>query len=244
MYQLYDSPEWVKQKLKEFCERFDKHRQHICDSRKKHKTEGSEAKSLDNKDDSLYQPVKITTSQIKAVPTQTASSSTTYFRQLNVPGMHKGQAQDRWLTAADKFAKAMKPFWTNTLSVSEEQSVKLRKLKEDVVVALIDDGVNVLDEAFGDFEEQEKPFLPGKSVDYHFGKKEEWFCSARGHGTIMASMILRMCPMAKIYPIRLKTYPAPGNRWTIDRQYAAKVCNYLLLWTTTCRWFKGQLRFN
>ncbi len=41
----------------------------------------------------------------------------------------------------------------------------------------------------------------------------------------MANMILDVCPMAKIYPIRLKTYAdgANGTNMNIDAGYAARV---------------------
>ncbi|KKO96893.1 hypothetical protein THAR02_11002 [Trichoderma harzianum] len=74
--------------------------------------------------------------------------------------------------------------------------------ESDVVVALINDGVDRLDNTLSG------QILEGKSFDYHDGQVRPPFSSARGHGTVMASMILRICPMAKIYLIRLKTYDA------------------------------------
>jgi hypothetical protein len=43
-------------------------------------------------------------------------------------------------------------------------------------------------------------------------------------------MILRVCPMAKIYPIRLKTYndSVEGKNLRIDAGYAAQVCTIII----------------
>ena len=71
---------------------------------------------------------------------------------------------------------------------------------------------------------QANQILEGKSFDFHNGMVRPSFSSARGHGTVMASVILRVCPMAKVYPIRLKTDHNPdGNAMQIDASYAAQV---------------------
>lgn len=90
-------------------------------------------------------------------------------------------------------------------------------VEDDVVVALIDDGIDMFDTTLSN------QVLEGKSFDFQNGKVRPPFSSARGHGTVMASMILRVCPMAKIYPIRLKTSPTPDGKNQIDRKYAAQV---------------------
>lgn len=133
----------------------------------------------------------------------------------------KGINSHRWLDATSRFAGEMKYFWDNTLEQWNNIPNKVLRPEDDfegdVVVALIDDGVDRLDNTLsGQVQE-------GKSFDYHDGQVRPPFSSARGHGTVMASMILRVCPMAKIYPIRLKTYDVSGGKSQIDRKYAAKV---------------------
>ncbi|KAF3764286.1 hypothetical protein M406DRAFT_71164 [Cryphonectria parasitica EP155] len=83
------------------------------------------------------------------------------------------------------------------------------------MVALIDDGVDTFDKAFTG------QVLEGKSLDYHNGLRPP-YSSARGHGTVMASMILRVCPMAKIYPIRLKIFATADSRNQIVMDSAAQ----------------------
>ena len=72
-------------------------------------------------------------------------------------------------------------------------------LREDVTVALIDDGVDLMHKGFGGnigtgrssgnaFEDQN---LSGAPQLFH--------ASATGHGTCMAQMITRTCPQVKIF---------------------------------------------
>ncbi|OTA94921.1 hypothetical protein M434DRAFT_394279 [Hypoxylon sp. CO27-5] len=132
----------------------------------------------------------------------------------------KGVNSHRWLDSTSRFAGLMSGFWRNTLEefkASRKQGAQgtIEKVEEDVVVALIDDGVDVFDSAFSG------QILEGKSFDFHNHKVRPPFSSAKNHGTVMASMILRVCPMAKIYPIRLKTFEVGGKN-QIVMKYAAQ----------------------
>lgn len=49
------------------------------------------------------------------------------------------------------------------------------------------------------------------------------FVSAKGHGTIIASMIFWVCFVAKIYPILLKTRENDDGRLQIVLKFAAPV---------------------
>jgi hypothetical protein len=130
----------------------------------------------------------------------------------------------QWLDCMDKFADHIKPFWQQTL----DKFVKMRQernapietvsgVEKDLVVALIDDGVDSCDASF------KGQILDGKTFDYLDGRIRPHFVSARGHGTVMANMILRVCPMARIYPIRLKTHRGEDGKVQIDVRSAAAV---------------------
>lgn len=84
------------------------------------------------------------------------------------------------------------------LSHSGRSQDETRNMKE-IIVALIDDGVDIMVEQLAD------RILTGKSFCEHDDRTFPWFTSESGHGTVMASMIATVCPMAKIFPIRLKT---------------------------------------
>jgi hypothetical protein len=136
------------------------------------------------------------------------------------PTQVKGVNSHRWLDSTMEFASEMVPFWNHTVNGFLEWRKNMgtpERVEKDVVIALIDDGVDRLDTAFTN------QVLDGKSFDFHDEKLRPPFSSARGHGTVMASMILRICPMAKVYPIRLKMYETPNGNNTIDANYAAQV---------------------
>ena len=86
-----------------------------------------------------------------------------------------------------------------------------------MILCLIDDGVNKLDITLPD------QILEGKSLDFHDERVGAPYLSAKGHGTAMVSMILRVCPIVKIYRIRPKTYDNANGESNIDAYYAAQV---------------------
>jgi hypothetical protein len=149
---------------------------------------------------------------------EAASGSTSH---LNTSAPIKGVNSHRWLESTARFAGEMTSFWSSTVKdylESRNNRGIPEGLESDVVLALIDDGVDMFDTP------QTNQILEGKSFDFHDGKVRPSFSSAKGHGTVMASMILRVCPMIKVYPIRLKTYEsAEGKNMQIDAGYAAKV---------------------
>jgi hypothetical protein len=139
-------------------------------------------------------------------------------------GPAKTASSHQWLECTARFAGEMTTFWGKTVE-DYHDSVQNRPTADgpesDVVVALIDDGINKFDPLL-----EASQILDGKSFDFHDGMVKPFYSSTKGHGTIMASMILRVCPMAKIYPIRLKTYDdsVEGKNVRIDAGYAAQVC--------------------
>ncbi|KAF5484086.1 Major intracellular serine protease [Colletotrichum fructicola] len=79
-----------------------------------------------------------------------------------------------------------------------------------VTVERTDDGVYSFDPAFSN------RVIEGKTFDYHDGWIGHHYDSARGHGTEMAKLICKVCPMAEIYSIRLKTETGQDGQPTID----------------------------
>ncbi|KAK7738317.1 hypothetical protein SLS53_006125 [Cytospora paraplurivora] len=120
-----------------------------------------------------------------------------------------------WLNCMERFGRLIKPFWDDMVETSKRAKVTATTVEDDVVVALIDDGVGALDEYFAG------RVLDGKSFDYHNGMVRQHYSSGQGNGTEMAKLILRVCPMAKIYPIRLKTHVSANGESMIDLESAA-----------------------
>ena len=75
------------------------------------------------------------------------------------------------------------------------------RIKERPVVAILDDGVDVMRDDIKD------RLIGGQSFKGADGKKRYSGYQGRPgcHGTIMASLVLKMCPQATILPIRLDT---------------------------------------
>jgi hypothetical protein len=140
----------------------------------------------------------------------------------------KSVISHRWLESTGRFAGQMTTFWERTvkgfLDLNQNRPTA-DGLASDVVVALIDDGVDRFNTPL-----EANRVLDGKSFDFHDRMVRPSYSSAKGHGTVMASMILRVCPMAKIYPIRLKTYndSVEGKNSRIDAGYAAQVCTIII----------------
>ncbi|UKZ53835.1 hypothetical protein TrVGV298_007637 [Trichoderma virens] len=119
---------------------------------------------------------------------------------VNIIEIADDDRSQRWLVSTSKFANAMKPFWENTLgnfkkwseeevkNGSEEEEEISSLAGNDVVVALIDDGVDMVDETL------HNQVLIGTSFDYDTvekgGELRPPSTSAKGHGTVMANMIL------------------------------------------------------
>ncbi|KAI1747317.1 hypothetical protein F4782DRAFT_444103 [Xylaria castorea] len=106
----------------------------------------------------------------------------------------------RWLNCMDTFADEIQNVGT--------PSTKHGELRRDITVALIDDGVNV-----------DTPTVAGKVIGGatfdHWDPDENgpspYFVSASGHGTVMADMICRVCPTAKLYVFKLETHSSQNS---------------------------------
>ncbi|KAM0329394.1 hypothetical protein ACHAQA_004701 [Verticillium albo-atrum] len=113
----------------------------------------------------------------------------------------KAQATShRWLDTTDSFADMIQNVWINILRKSRGGPTRDQPLLKHVVVALIDDGVDMHDQSL------QGKILDGQTFDHgdDFRVRPYWV-SEKGHGTVMANMICRVCPMVKIVAIRLDT---------------------------------------
>ncbi|KAJ4178293.1 hypothetical protein NW755_013305 [Fusarium falciforme] len=101
---------------------------------------------------------------------------------------------NRWLNCMDRFA-------------DEIQNVRLDDIKpqHDIKVALIDDGADPYVESL------RGKIRGGESFDRGFPHENgpsPYYRSSKGHGTVMADMICRVCPMAKLYVYKLEMQPS------------------------------------
>ncbi|KAG5801723.1 hypothetical protein H9Q74_013688 [Fusarium xylarioides] len=144
------------------------------------------------------------------------------------------EQENEWVNDMERFADPMSKLWEATLSKSGEKLKELEKdrkslsatemqilnnlqtLRKNVVVALIDDGVNTFDSFLS------SRFIEGKTFDYRADGVGQYYISETGHGTDMARLILKVCPMASIYAIKLKTQrSSESGEITIEEDSAA-----------------------
>jgi hypothetical protein len=95
--------------------------------------------------------------------------------------------RNAWLKNMDKFVEFIKHIPADVTNGRE------------VRVAVIDDGIDMIKGGFG------KSISDG--VSFHTGGQADktlpyWFSSS-GHGTLMATLIRRLCPHAKLYIARI-----------------------------------------
>ncbi|KAI1083970.1 hypothetical protein F5B20DRAFT_526194 [Whalleya microplaca] len=209
---MYDNPQWISKKVQEFQARLNANRKTFRDR------ELASPSSTSASDVGVeFGDVDVASSDSGTDEGRQVISRDTSHSTTSAPAT--GVNSHQWLDSTARFAGEMIPFWQNTV----EEFLKTRdnrgtpeRIEDDVVLALIDDGVDMLDTSLSG------QVLEGKSFDFHDDKVRPAFSSARGHGTVMASMILQICPMVKIYPIRFKTYDIDNGKTSIDAGYAAQ----------------------
>ncbi len=95
-------------------------------------------------------------------------------------------------------------------------------LYEPITIALIDDGVDMKEKTLYN------RILKGKSfcLRDEINKRERPYYESGGHGTAMASLICRVCPNAKIIPLRLEAHAGnEKSKRQITAKSAAEVCD-------------------
>ncbi|KAL7933306.1 hypothetical protein V8C35DRAFT_305479 [Trichoderma chlorosporum] len=220
----YDSVSWVESNIDEFRRTLNQNAREI-DAMRRSAAEPEAQNELASisgltQDEKDHIEVKLTMGK-KGTEEFITSGTTAPI----VPEKPPSFTEHEWISYMENFAKCMNLLWRETLE-NFEQRVKsdqndprplnkdireITSLKEDVIVALIDDGVDSCDPAFAG------RVIEGKTFDYQEGGVGQHYISARGHGTEMARMILKACPMASIYSIRLKTHLSPDKgQATID----------------------------
>jgi hypothetical protein len=202
---MVDSQECVQMNLEEFRNRFlqnvERRQQQIHDK-----------KPLGMDDDARTTRNKIEISIIHASDTE--RQGRIFALSGRTLAARDTAAAHRWLESVDLFAKFI-------ASCHHERNVALqgnyRVEDSDIVVALIDDGVDIYDPLISD------SIVGGRSFAYEDNWTKPYYVSESGHGTAMARTILRVCPMAKLYPIRLGLVLSENRVPRIDVKSAALV---------------------
>lgn len=88
-----------------------------------------------------------------------------------------------------------------------------------VTIALIDDGVNINEQCLYN------KIVGGQSFchrDEFQNLSKPYYVTSGGHGTVMASMICRVFPMAQLYIVKLDEYLSEHSKRQITAKSAAK----------------------
>jgi hypothetical protein len=95
---------------------------------------------------------------------------------------------------------------------------------EPVTIALIDDGVDIYEQSL------HKKIVGGRSFcqrDKFQNLSMPYYVTSGGHGTVMASLICRVCPKAELYVLKLGEYISENSSRQITAKSAAKVRSHL-----------------
>ena len=141
--------------------------------------------------------------QLRVASTGPQDPSKDPSQQQPADGARQERSKDRdgheWLKIMDRFTQGIRELHPDQTKSNDLPDA----LKQEVRICLIDDGVD-FDDRVGVRMEPGRAFgtessndLPGMTVPYYH--------SATKHGTLMARMILRVCPNARIVPYRLDT---------------------------------------
>jgi hypothetical protein len=93
-------------------------------------------------------------------------------------------------------------------------------LYEPVTIALIDDGVDINEQSL------QAKIIGGKSFcqrDTFQNLSKPYYVTSGGHGTVMASLICRVCPKAQLYVVKLDEHMSEHSTRQITAKSAAKV---------------------
>ncbi|KAI1125622.1 hypothetical protein F5Y10DRAFT_246719 [Nemania abortiva] len=163
---------------------------------------------------------------VKAPALNTYGRSATRMLLTDKDINHTHIENHKWLKTMDNFREEMIPVW------KEAQKRATKDSNEDlfaqpIMVALIDDGVDVLEPSL------QGKLIDGKTLSYDLPlgsepteqREHAFWESSGGHGTVMANMIFRVCPMAKLYAIRMETHVDEGRTNRINPYNAAEAIN-------------------
>lgn len=118
----------------------------------------------------------------------------------------------KWLICMDEFADFIQNTPIPPITAVNEQ------LTEPIIVALIDDGVDMKEQSLHDKVIGGLSFC-SRSENLH----NPYYVTGGGHGTAMAALICRVCPKVKLYILKLEERESSSNMKQITAKSATKV---------------------
>jgi hypothetical protein len=97
---------------------------------------------------------------------------------------------------------------------------------EEVLVAIIDDGIDHMQPGIKEYVHEGVSFYTERGSFHSNSIPGPWYpfyFSSTGHGTLMAELVLRVCPMARLYIARLNQGYSTTGTLQPTAESAAKV---------------------
>ncbi|RAK81430.1 S8 family peptidase [Aspergillus fijiensis CBS 313.89] len=113
----------------------------------------------------------------------------------------------RWITCMDKFADFIQNIHSPAGSM------------EGIRVALIDDGVDIEEKTLRGKIVGGRSFSPREHAQ---NLQRSFYVSGGGHGTVMASLVCRLCPAAKLFVVKVAEHVSRDSGRHISASSAAK----------------------
>ncbi|PYI14016.1 subtilisin-like protein, partial [Aspergillus violaceofuscus CBS 115571] len=129
------------------------------------------------------------------------------LKNLQTVYLHMTQHPHRWITCMDNFADFIQNIRSPVGSM------------EDVRVALIDDGVDIEEKTLRGKIVGGRSFFPR---DHAQNLQRPFYVSGSGHGTVMASLICRVCPTAKLFVVKVAEHVSASSGRQISANSAAR----------------------
>ncbi|KAF3059759.1 putative intracellular serine protease protein [Daldinia childiae] len=132
-----------------------------------------------------------------------------------LPQLPRQPAQDHWIKCMTEFRRFLFQAEAN-FNKSQNMAVE-DMIDQPVKVALIDDGININELEY--YPVGGRSFCP-RTEDKAFNYP--YYVSSSGHGTVMASLIYRICPRAQLYVLKLADHLGRDGSRQITAKSAAR----------------------
>ncbi|KAH6851063.1 hypothetical protein B0I37DRAFT_373102 [Chaetomium sp. MPI-CAGE-AT-0009] len=121
--------------------------------------------------------------------------------------------KQEWISCMEKFAAFIRGYREDVEDAIQDPKLRPPRVK----LALIDDGVDGLNADLSCIIKAGQTF--SERDDHHYNS---YFKSARGHGTIMAMLIRKICPNVKLYVAKLNEEKTGRNSFSITAESVVK----------------------
>ncbi|KAI0516989.1 hypothetical protein F5B22DRAFT_605779 [Xylaria bambusicola] len=159
-------------------------------------------------------PIEVRDTKIKGGKTDSSSNG--------IAAIQDPYERHKWVTCMEEYAYFLQTAeheWLEWRVQSSDKREQSQALQKPVIVALIDDGVDVND------QNVQSRIIGGRSFchrDEEQNLNQPYYISGGGHGTAMAGLICKVCPNVKLFILRLDEYSIEPGKRQITAKSAAK----------------------